>query len=348
MNKNTTRRNFLKKSILTSGLATVGTYGFANNLSSPEAVKNKLPREVWIAGISQMDLYTKTSKLMIEEVISIIREVVVYKPDIICLPEVFATSNIEQKLKLPEKLQVSEEALKQFSDLAKQYNCYIICSVYTSEKGKVYNSAVVFDRKGVSLGEYRKIHLTEGEIRNGLTPGPLDPPVFQTDFGKIGIQICFDMLWDDGWKKLKEQGAEIVFWPSAYAGGVMVNTKARQHKYIVATSTRKNTAKISDYTGEVIAETGIWDKNFYCAPVNMERALLHTWPFVNHFDKIREKYGRKVKITTFHEEEWSVIESLSSDILVSDILEEFNLKTFEQHVLESEIAQNKSRRESKN
>jgi len=345
MSKNTSRRNFLKKSVLTTGIATVGSYGLANNSASRGEVENNLPRKVWIGAISQMGLMTETPQLMVEEINHLIEKVVIYKPDIICFPEVFPTSNVEQQLGLSEKLEVSKEVLKQFSALAKQHSCYMICPVFTSEDGKAYNSAVVFDREGVSLGEYRKIHLTEGEIEKGLTPGPLNPPVFQTDFGKIGIQICFDMLWDDGWTKLKDQGAEIVFWPSAYAGGVMVNTKARQHKYIVASSTRKNTAKISDFTGEVVAKTGIWDENFYCAPVNMERALLHTWPFVNSFDEIRKKYGRKVKITTFHEEEWSIIESLSPDILVSDILEEFNLKTFEQHTRDAGKAQNKSRKD---
>lgn len=343
MNKSTSRRNFLKKSALTTGMATVGSYGLANNSSFPEEGNSDHSREIWIAGISQMNLHTKTPQLMVDEIIRIIDKVVTYQPDIICLPEVFPTSNVEQQMSFSEKLEFSKKVLKQFSALAKEHSCYIICSTYTSENGKAYNSAVLFDRNGINLGEYRKIHLTEGEIEAGLTPGPLNPPVFQTDFGKIGIQICFDMLWDDGWTKLKDQGAEIVFWPSAYAGGVMVNTKARQHKYIVASSTRKNTAKISDFTGEVIAQTGIWDKNFYCAPVNMERALLHTWPFVNSFDEIRKKYGRKVKITTFHEEEWSVIESLSRGVLVSDILEEFNLRTFEQHVQGSEVAQDKAR-----
>jgi len=337
------RRNFLKKSAVTTSMATIGSYSLVN-ASSSISVTDKLPHEVWIAGASQMGLFAETPKQMVGEIFSVVEKIVVYKPDIICFPEVFPTSNVEQQLSLTEKLKISEKVVKQFSALAKQHSCYMICPVFTSENGKAYNSAVVLDREGVSLGEYRKIHLTEGEINKGLTPGPLNPPVFQADFGKIGIQICFDMLWDDGWTKLKEQGAEIVFWPSAYAGGVMVNTKARQHKYIVASSTRKNTAKISDFTGEVVAKTGIWDENFYCAPVNMERALLHTWPFVNSFDKIRKKYGRKVKITTFHEEEWSIIESLSNDILVTEILEEFNLRTFDEHTHASETAQNKARR----
>lgn len=88
------------------------------------------------------------------------------------------------------------------------------------------------------MGEYLKIHLPEDEIDIGLTPGPLEPAVFQTDFGKIGIQI-----------------------------------------------------------------------------------------------------------TNFHEEEWSIIESLSSDIFISDILQEFGMRTFEQQATDAEIVQIKVRTE---
>ena len=190
---------------------------------------------------------------------------------------------------------------------------------------------------------YHKIHLTINEIEAGLTPGPLDPPVFNTDFGKIGIQICFDMLWDDGWQALGKKGAEIVFWPSAYAGGQTVNNKASQHKYVVASGTRKDTSKLCDISGETITQTGFWHQNYYCGPVNLEKVFLHTWPYVNRFGEIRKKYGRKVRITTFHEEEWSIIESLSPDVFVSDILKEFDLKTFDQHKHSAEVAQNRAR-----
>ena len=343
--KGVSRRSFIKKSAITTSIATIGSYGYANQSSAQEKMEKRLPREVWIAGISQMDMQTQTPQLMAEEIIQILNEAVHYQPDVICLPEVFPTSNIEQKLSLSEKLEVSEEILELFSNFAKQHNSYIICPLYTSENGKAYNSGVVFNTEGKNLGEYRKIHLTEGEIENGLTPGPLQPPVFQTDFGTIGIQICFDIEWDDGWTKLRDQGAEIVFWPSAFAGGQAVNFKAIQHKYVVASSTRKNTAKLCDVTGEVIAQTGIWDKNYYCAPVNLEKAFLHTWPYVNRFSEIRKKYGRKVRITTFHEEEWSIIESLSPDILVADILKEFELETYEKLIQDSEIVQIKARKD---
>ena len=342
-NNRTSRRNFLKKSAITTGVAAIGSFGMANNSFATEASKNKLPREVWVAGISQMSLKFQTSKLMVDELIRIFKKVAIYQPDIICLPENFPFSNIEKNMEVSEKLEVSEKALQRFSSLAKQYHCYLICPLYTSEGNKVYNTAVVFDRQGSRLGEYRKIHLTEGEIEKGLTPGPLPPPVFRTDFGKIGIQICFDIEWDDSWAMLREQGAEIVFWPSAFAGGQKVNTKAWQHKYLVVSSTRKNTSKVCDITGETIAQTGIWDRNSFCAPVNLEKVFLHTWPFVKQFDEIRKKYVRKVRITTFHEEEWSIIESLSPDVFVADILKEFDLKTHEQHIHDAEIEQIKAR-----
>jgi len=63
-------------------------------------------------------------------------------------------------------------------------------------------------------------------MNNGVTPGALKPPVFRTDFGVVGAQICFDMEWHDGWQNLRKGGAEIVFWPSAFAGGTAVNAKA--------------------------------------------------------------------------------------------------------------------------
>ena len=74
---------------------------------NPSETINKLPREVWIAGVSQMGLQAKTSQLMVEAVLRILEEVITYQPDVACLPEVFLTSNIDQKLNLSEKLEAS-------------------------------------------------------------------------------------------------------------------------------------------------------------------------------------------------------------------------------------------------
>jgi predicted amidohydrolase len=284
---------------------------------------------------------------MVKKMFEILDQTMVYQPDIVCLPEVFATSNVSRKYSMDDNVKLSAEALEQFFEFSNIHNCYTVCPVYTSENGKIYNSAVFIDRRGKRMGEYRKIYLTEGEIENGLTPGPLRPPVFKTDFGIVGAQICFDVLYDDGWRKLRDQGAEVVFWPSAFGGGKMINARCWQNNYLLVSSTRKNISKICDVTGEEIAATGYWNNNLFCAPVNLEKAVLRIWPAVNRFRDINEKYGRKVRITVADEEGWAVIESLSPDVFVKDILNEFGLKTWKQTVNEAEMAQIKSRNTSK-
>lgn len=177
---------------------------------------------------------------------------------------------------------------------------------------------------------------TPGEIESGIFPGPNDPPIFETDYGRIGIQICFDIKWQDAWKKLSEKGAGIVFWPSAFSGGKMIKTMSWMNQYYTVSSSWKDTTKVCDISGEVIAWTGRQGANWVCAGINLEKVFLHAWPFCERFDEVRAKYGRKVKIQLFHEEEWATIESLSPDIKIEDILKEFDFKTQKVFLREAE------------
>ncbi len=342
----TSRRNFLKKSAMVTGFAATGSGALAMNSELSAGGVEKLPREVWIASFSYSGIGSQSPFELNEKTLELLKSLSVYKPDIVCLPEVAPFKEEGKPQSLARSLKVSAESLVKYATFSRQNNCYTICPAYTSEKGISYNAAVVFDRTGAKLGEYRKIRLTKGETEWGLTPGPAIPPVFKTDFGIIGIQICFDSLWDDGWKSLRDQGAEIVFWASAYTGGQVLNAKALLHQYVVVSSTRPGPSKICDISGELIAQTGKWDKNLVCAPVNLEKAFLHTWPYCNRFPEIKLKYGRKVKITTYHDEEWSIIESLSPDVKVADIMAEFELRTYAQHKLDAEIAQENARKKA--
>ncbi len=335
-----TRRNFIQKTAVTTGVFSVGIadgYGI-KNLSG-----EKLPGEVWIASFSQMGLEAESSGEMVDKVLKHLENILVYKPDIICLPEVFPFWGVKKDYAVSEFVEESKYALSRLAEFSQKNNCYSIGPVYTSENGKVYNAAVIFDRNGNKTGEYRKAHPTEDEIAEGITPGPVFPPVFQTDFGRIGVQICFDLLWDDSWTALREEGADIVFFASAFPGGQMINAKAWQHKYVVVSSTCKHVSKICDISGEVIAQTGIWDANLICAPVNIEKAFLHLYPYYKRFDEIKQRFGRKISISIFHEEEWAIIESLSPEIKVKNIIEEYELKTHEELIRGATIEQDKAR-----
>jgi len=68
---------------------------------------------------------------------------------------------------------------------------YIVAGIYEKVGRLIYNTGILIDRKGKIIGKYRKTHLPPEEYsREGVTPGT-DYPVFETDFGKIGILICY-------------------------------------------------------------------------------------------------------------------------------------------------------------
>jgi predicted amidohydrolase len=328
---------------MSAGMASFIPFGMGKMSPVTGTGENTSSREVWIAGFSQMWLSATTADEMIAIVLKILKDATVYSPDFVCLPEAFPFGMTEKKYTMGEKLEISVKAIEQLSDFSRLNNCHTICPVYTSAEGKNYNSAVFINRKGEKAGVYNKIHPTVDEIEAGISPGAVYQQPINTEFGPVGAQICFDINWDDGWLMLQKQGARIVFWPSAFDGGKMVNTKAWEHKYVVATSSFQNNSKLCDITGETVTQTGIWNKYLFCGKVNLEKAFIHLWPYVERFRDIREKYGRKVNITIYHEEQWAIIESLSPDIEVKDLLKEFDILTHEEHIKQGETAQNTSR-----
>ena len=201
-----------------------------------------------------------------------------------------------------------------------------------------------WDRNGDNIGQYNKIHEVVEWVRDGVSCGDLYQPAIQTEYGPIGIQICYDINWEDSWKMLRDQGVKIIFWCSAFDGGRQLNIKALQNKCIVASSTNKNVSKVCDMNGETIAQSGIWNPNIYCGPVNLEKEFLPAYDYLKQYEDIRKKYGRKVKITTFHEEEWTIIECVSPDLFIKDLMAEYDLKSHTEGLREAEIVQNNSRK----
>ena len=340
---NISRRNFIQKTAMTTGMAaSVAPFGMAGTMSTSEQ-KNRSQREVWIAGVSQEGLRAKTPELMVGKIMEVLKGVVTYNPDFVCLPEAFPFEYIESRLSFQQRVEVSNKVLEQFSEFSKEHNCYTICPVFTSSEGRIYNSAVVFDRTGKKIGQYNKIHETTGYVKGGITSGALFQPAIQTEYGPVGIQICYDINWEDGWKMLRDQGVKIIFWCSAFDGGQQLGMKALQNKCIIVSSTNKNTSKICDIDGKLVTGTGIWEKNFFCGQVNLEKVFIPTYDYLKECSAIKKKYGRKVEVTIFHEEEWTIIESLSPDVLISDIMKEFNLQSHTEGLKEAELIQNKSR-----
>jgi N-carbamoylputrescine amidase len=109
-------------------------------------------------------------------------------------------------------------------ELAKQYGMALVVPIYEVEgTGLYYNTAAMIDADGKLLGKYRKTHLPHLPgfwEKYYFRPGNMGYPVFQTQFAKVGIYICYDRHFPEGARMLGLHGAEIVYIPSATARGL--------------------------------------------------------------------------------------------------------------------------------
>ena len=113
---------------------------------------------------------------------------------------------------------------QRFMALAKELNMVLVLPVYEQEKpGFLYNTAAVIDADGTYLGKYRKNHIPQVKgfwEKFYFRPGNTGYPVFETAVGTIGVYICYDRHFPEGWRALGLAGAEIVFNPSATSRGL--------------------------------------------------------------------------------------------------------------------------------
>ncbi|MFJ6214152.1 nitrilase-related carbon-nitrogen hydrolase [Streptomyces sp. NPDC092296] len=109
--------------------------------------------------------------------------------------------------------------VRRMQALAKELGLVLVVPVYEVERpGFAYNTAAVIDADGSYLGKYRKHHIPQVEgfwEKYYFRPGNLGWPVFDTAVGRIGVYICYDRHFPEGWRALGLAGAEIVYNPSA-------------------------------------------------------------------------------------------------------------------------------------
>ena len=113
---------------------------------------------------------------------------------------------------------------KLMQDLARETGMVLVVPIFEKEDdGVFYNTAAVIDADGTYLGKYRKHHIPQVKgfwEKFYFRPGNLGYPVFDTAVGKVGVYICYDRHFPEGWRMLGLGGAKIVFNPSATSRGL--------------------------------------------------------------------------------------------------------------------------------
>ena len=322
-----TRESLSRRELLSAGTASALS-------PAVEAVSPRNP-VVRVVTISQDELQRRPDREILEATMARLDQAASFQPAIACLPELAVRGPAEP---------VPGPATERFAAWARSHSCYVLFGLKTLAGAKTHNSVVLLDRTGRVLGKYDKMHPTEGELAGGIVPGDTEVPIFQTDFGAIGVQICFDVNWWDNWKRLKAKGAKMIFFPAAYPAARQIGALVLMNQCYVVSSTQRGPSNIYDITGCVLASSGHY-QHWAAAALPLGKRLFEVDFHIEKMRQIETKYGSKVQITWLHDDDWVTLASLDRDLTVEDLIAEFSLTPLDDYRTRADNAVRKARPE---
>lgn len=178
--------------------------------------------------------------------------------DVVCLGEMV---NVAPGAELEAHPTIPGPATEALGELARRYQMMIIASVPEWQGDLWYNTAVIIGKDGRLIGRYRKTHLPQTEVEAGSAAGAT-LPVFDTEIGRIGAQICYDQFFPEVTRTFALKGAEIVFtpiWGDGRSEGKALDAVARaralDNSLFYVTSTYGGRSLIIDPSGTILADT---------------------------------------------------------------------------------------------
>jgi len=235
------------------------------------------------------------------------REAALNGANIVLLPELFSSlyfcKDIDTKyFSLANPLN-NNPLIQHFSLLAKDLKIVILVSYFEKENDDYFNSLVVINIDGNIMDNYRKIHIPDGpgyEEKFYFKEGNRGFKVYDTEFGRIGVGICWDQWFCETARVLTLMGAEIIFYPTAIGSEPQINLDSKEHwqrvqmghaatntvPVVVANRVGQEVGKsctltfygssfITDYTGKKIAEASRNKEEIIYAEFNLKENAKH-------------------------------------------------------------------------
>lgn len=219
-------------------------------------------------------LRPRNTKTPVDEFCALLESAKDQRPDLICLPEGITVVGTGKSYdEVSEK--IPGPTCAKLGTLARKLNSWVVAGIYEREGKIVYNTAVLIDRKGALAGKYRKTHLPREEWEQGITPGN-DYPVFDTEFGKVGLTICWDVQFPEPSRAMALKGAEIILLPIWGGSETLAKARAIENHIFLITSSYDMKSFIVDPTGEVMAEA-TRQKPIAIATINLDQKYFQPW-----------------------------------------------------------------------
>ncbi len=199
------------------------------------------------------------------------------KPDVVVFTEaVYQTGRDSARQPDVHFSHLDDEDVAKLCAKAKQYNTYIACSIYEKDDdGLKRLTGLLINRQGVIQDINHKTHLTMGELESGvLLENEL--PVFKTDFGTVGIQICWDHFFPESTRTLALRGAEVVLVSTHGFRRERTLTRALENGvYLVSSYTHNEGTMVVSPNGKVLDEAG--DKGYALVEVDLNEPVWCPW-----------------------------------------------------------------------
>lgn len=196
----------------------------------------------------------------------------------------YAYKSLDEAIPFAEPINgPSSEAI---ANACRETGVYAVVGFIEAADNKFYNAALLVGPDGV-VGGYRKVHLPFIGIDRFLTPGDRQFEVFDLPFGKVGLNICYDISFPEAARVLKLKGAELIAlitnWPEASwrSPEFVANTRALENHVFFAATDRVGTergwkfigrSKIVDCNGDTVAEAGAEDEELLIAAIEFQQA----------------------------------------------------------------------------
>jgi hypothetical protein len=153
----------------------------------------------------------------------------------------------------------------------------------------------------------------------------------------VGLQICFDLNFDENWATLAKEDARLVVWTSAYPGRTHLSARALLNRCHLVSSVRSGASRIVNPCGEVLARTDEIQE-VVCRTLNLDFVVSHTdfnYPIP---DRILKRYGDRVDVRVYESEGFMLIEPRDRKVRVDRLMREFKFESFVKYLDRHRVA----------
>jgi predicted amidohydrolase len=274
-----------------------------------------------------------TVKRNVEELCRRIDDAATDKPDLIVMPETCNALGMDSGKWLTTPETIPGPTTDTFAAKARQYRTHIVVPILEIRDGTRYNAAALIDRDGQIVGVYHKMFPTVPELDGGVKPGT-EAPAWDTDIGRIGCAICFDLNFREVFDSLKAYDADIVAFASMYRGGLSTKIWAFDGGWWFISSTPGENSVIRNPLGQLIKQSYAYSPTF-TAHVNLDTEVLHIDFNQSKLKAMKEKYGPDAEVHSISPEAIFMLTSHHSDVTVKDMIREFSFETREEYWVRS-------------